>query len=403
MISENTINAISKKNNEPEWLVKSRLNSFYTYKNSEKPAFFRYGLNIVLNFDYNLDSISKFDLTTNAPDVDNDEITVIDIRKAVNEFPELIKEYIFSLANDKDDFFIILNRALFSSGLFIRVKENINIDEPIIFNNFVNANKFSYNLIILEKNSRATFIEDLNSDKNFNMYNSSFNEIIVKENSVLNYGCINTLSNESYNHNIIRTIVKENGTMNCITGLFGSSFTKLETTTYLEGEYSNANTFGVFFGKNKQQFDIHARVYHKGKNAKSNMLTKGIVKDSSKSVYRGLVNVSEGAVNSDGYQKEDILILSENAEADSIPELEINNNDVRCTHGATISQIDKEKLFYLMSRGLSEEESRRLIVEGFFEPLIKNVQSEFIQDKFRKTFENLLKNEINFEFRKKGE
>ena len=393
MISENTINALSRKNNEPEWLVRNRLNYFNKYKELEKPSFFKYGLNIVLTFNYDLDSISNFDLTTNAPNIDNDEITIMDIGKAINEFPDLIKEYLFSLSKDEDDFFVILNKALFSSGLFIRVKENVDIDEPIIFNNFVNANKFSYNLIILEKNSKLTLIEDLKSDKNFNMYNSSFNEIIVKENSSLNYGCINTLSNESFNHNIIRSVVKENGTMNCFTSLFGSNFTKLETTTYLEGEYSNANTFGVFFGKDKQQFDINARAYHKEKNAKSNMLTKGIVKDNSKSVYRGLVNVSEGAVNSDGYQKEDILILSENAEADSIPELEINNNDVRCTHGASISQIDKEKLFYLMSRGLSEGESRRLIVEGFFEPLIKNIQSEFIQDKFRKSFNEILKNE----------
>ena len=393
MISENTINALSRKNNEPEWLVSSRLKYFNLYKEIEKPSFFKYGLNIVLTFNYNLDEISKFDLTTNAPDIDNDQITVMNIRKAINEFPELIKEYMFSLAKDKDDFFTILNKALFSSGLFIRVKENANINEPIIFNNFVNANKFSYNLIILEKNSKLTLMEDLKSDKNFNMYNSSFNEIIVKENSVLNYGCINTLSDGSYNHNIIRTIVKENGTMNCFTSLFGSNFTKLETTTYLEGEYSNANTLGVFFGKEKQQFDVHARAFHIGKNTKSNMLTKGIVKDNSKSVYRGLVNVNEGAVNSDGYQKEDILILSENAEADSIPELEINNNEVRCTHGASISQIDKEKLFYLMSRGLSEGESRRLIVEGFFEPLIKNIESEHIKDNFRKSFNEILKNE----------
>ena len=107
------------------------------------------------------------------------------------------------------------------------------------------------------------------------------------------------------------------------------------------------------------------------------MLTKGIVKDKSKSVYNGLVNVNENAVNTDGYQKEDILILSENAEADSIPELEINNNDVRCTHGATISQIDKEKLFYLTSRGIKKPEAESLLVNGFIEPVVKEIPLEY--------------------------
>ena len=149
MTNENTIIAISRKNDEPKWLANTRLNYFNLYKQLEKPSFFKYGLNIVLTFNYDLDSISKFDLTTNALNIDNDEITVMDIRKAINEFPDLIKEYLFSLSKDKDDFFIILHKALFSSGLFIRVKENSKITEPIIFNNIVNANKFSYNLIIL--------------------------------------------------------------------------------------------------------------------------------------------------------------------------------------------------------------------------------------------------------------
>ena len=121
-----------------------------------------------------------------------------------------------------------------------------------------------------------------------------------------------------------------------------------------------------------QQFDIYSSVIHESSDTKSDILIKGALKDKSKSLFRGLVRIEKNAPNSDGYQKEEVLLLDDGVEANAIPNLEIENENVRCTHGVSIGSIDKEKLFYLMSRGLSKDMSVKLIVEGFFDSILAN-------------------------------
>ncbi|MAG47179.1 Fe-S cluster assembly protein SufD [archaeon] len=389
MLNENFIKKISERNKEPKWLLDNRLDSFSKFKSLDKVEHIKHGLNILLKFNFDLERINSFDLGSKIIERNNDNIVVMDINKAVLEYSELIKENMFSTFNEeeKDKYFIELHRALFSSGVFIYVKKGFKIQLPI-FENIVSSNKFSYNLIVVEDDSELTFIEDLKSK--VNEYNSSVTEIIVGKNSEVNYCSMNNSTN-GHNFNIVRSKVKENGNINFFSGLLGSGFNKTEVSSFLEGNNSRSNNVGMFFGDKEKQFDIYARSFHVGKNTKSNMFTKGIVKDKSKSVYRGLVHVSEDAIGTDGYQKEDILILNDEAEADSIPELEINNDDVKCSHGASISNVDKEKLFYLQSRGVNEEEGKKLIVDGFFYPLLREIKSDFIKQKFAKDFEKFLK------------
>jgi len=148
----------------------------------------------------------------------------------------------------------------------------------------------------------------------------------------------------------------------------------------LNGEGSATNNYGIFFGNEKQQFDLVANSIHNAPNTTSDIFTKGALTDTSKCIYRGLVKIHQNAGGSNGYQKEDTLLLSPDAAADSIPNLEIDNSDVRCTHGATIGRIDREKMFYLMSRGLNEKQATRTYVRGFFEELILKMQIEKLRE-----------------------
>ena len=161
---------------------------------------------------------------------------------------------------------------------------------------------------------------------------------------------------------------------------FGSNVTLSEVTTNLNGEGAETNNYGIFFGNKKQQFDLVANSMHNMPDTKSDIFTKGALTDKSKCIYRGLVKIQKNASGSNGYQKEDTLLLSPNAAADSIPDLEINNSDVKCSHGASIGRIDREKLFYLMSRGMDETEATRIYVKGFFEELIQKMKIKELRD-----------------------
>ena len=148
----------------------------------------------------------------------------------------------------------------------------------------------------------------------------------------------------------------------------------------MDGDGATTNNHGIFFGSRQQQFDLVAKSIHNAPHTVSDIFTKGVLTGSSKCLYRGLVRIESNAFGSNGYQKEDTLLLSEDAVADSIPNLEIENNDVRCTHGASIGRIDREKLFYMKSRGLNDEQATREYVKGFFEPLIQKIQIQNLRD-----------------------
>ena len=171
--------------------------------------------------------------------------------------------------------------------------------------------------------------------------------------------------------------------MNWLDCCLGSRYTRADIITRLSGRGSSTNNYGLFFGTGSQQFDLNVGTIHAERNTVCDMMTKGALNDRAKAVYTGLVKINANAANSNGYQKEDTLLLSPDAEADSIPQLEIDNNEVKCTHGATVGQVDKEKLFYLMSRGIPANESKKILVEGFFEPMIQKIAVENVQNKLR--------------------
>ena len=224
--------------------------------------------------------------------------------------------------------------------------------------------------IILEENAELNLIAVYNSNNSDLKIN--FN-VDLKENSKLNF--INMQkSSITTNNNIQREVkLEKNSVFNLFDLSFGGKLVNSGVSVSLDGENSRFEHFAVFVGNNEQRFDFDVNAFHNAPHTYSNMLTKGALNDKAKSFYKGLIKINKNASNSNGYQKQDSILLSGNAESNSIPKLEINNNEVRCTHGSSVSQIDEDKMFYAMSRGLDEKEAKITLVKGFLQEIIDKV------------------------------
>lgn len=248
------------------------------------------------------------------------------------------------------------------------IKIPTTLSSPIIIKHNPQAPGATHIFIIAEPNVKATIIEEITGDPK--LYTTG-TEILAKENSEINHISIQSLGKESYYSNFQHAWVEKDAKIEWLRGNFGADYSRSDNMTDLEGENSNVKNWLVFISRNEQQQDISSGARHIGSQTTSDMVSRGIVKDQSKNIYRGKVRVEPGTKGIDGYQKHDVLILSDDAEADAIPELEIETDDVKCSHGATIGKINKDQLFYLMSRGLNKEQATKAIIEGFFEPLMK--------------------------------
>jgi Fe-S cluster assembly protein SufD len=184
--------------------------------------------------------------------------------------------------------------------------------------------------------------------------------------------------------------VARDGELQWIQTLLGGRMTKTNSYFDLAGPGARAFVHGFMFGDGRQHYHLHTLQRHLSDHCTSDLLIKGCLKDSARSVYQGLIQVSEGAQRTDAYQANRNLLLSDTARADSIPGLEILANDVRCTHGATIGQVDEEQLYYLMTRGLPRREAQRLIVEGFFVPVLDRIPLAGVREQLRTAIERKL-------------
>lgn len=385
MISENTIRKISARLNEPEWMIDRRLEAFEKFKELSMPSF-RYGIGISVD-------ISEIDLNKMDPledksrcKIDADEnVEALSFYEAFENHENLLRDNFMTkcvLANE--DKFAAFHAAFFNSGILIRIPENTEIKKPVELHlDFNGKARIDHILVIAERNSKAIIVDYSSSQSNEGFRNQVV-EIIVKENARIEYRSIQNFSKNIYNFSKKRAHVERNGFIQWIDCCIGGKFTQSLTKTFLNGDNAESQSLGIVFGDNKQCFDVNNETIHVASRTKCNMLTKVVLNDNAKAVYRGLVRVNPNAVKCEGYQKNDTILLSEYAEADAVPNLEIENNDVKCSHGATISQIDDTKLFYMMSRGIDENSAKRAIVEGFFDPIIVKIENEELKEEIKK-------------------
>ena len=423
-ISEHYIKDLSSQNNEPEWLLKKRLASLSIFKEKPMPNFI-YGLNISMNIDLNLDNInieksgkSNIEIKNN-----NKDVIIEDFGGMLKNHENILKEKFMSIVNATEKFTSFHN-AFLNNLTFIYVPKNIEVKEPIELSSTIDSDVIFDHLIVLaEDNTKLTLVENsnnknnnektqlknnnqinenkINNNKNIEknndelkniennneVYRSKLVEIFLGNNSKLDYGNVQLLNQNTFNFTIKKASIGTNSVINWMDCCFGSKVTLSEVTTLLNGDGAQTNNHGIFFGSKNQQFDLVANSIHNAPHTVSDIFTKGALTGSSKCLYRGLVKIHKDAPKSNGYQKEDTLLLSKDAAADSIPNLEIDNNDVRCTHGASIGRIDREKMFYLQSRGLNEEQATKEYVKGFFEQLIQKIQIQNLRDNMHKMVE----------------
>ncbi len=383
IIQEEIVRGLSSQLNEPKWLLNLRLKALKEFNRVPMPKL-KYSMSIMTDTSkIKLDEVNVLKQVTNGIKLENSNIIVLPFQEALQNkyYNELIKKHFMtSIKNNK---FTLFHKAIFGRGIFIYIPKNIEIDESIHLNlDFDIDTQLDTILVVAEKNVKADIIQTKNN-KNKSFY-SEVVEIFLDDNSKVNFSTIQNLSEESTNLVTRKSNISRDCNFNWLDCYLGSSFTLADVTSMLNGEGSTSKNFSLFFGANKQNFDFCFNTIHNAPNTISDMLTKGALNNKAKAICRGLVRIEQNASKSNGYQKEDTLLLSKEAEVNPIPNLEINNHDVRCTHGATVSQIDNEKLFYLKSRGLEEKEARRLIVDGFFEPFIMKIENNKLRRDLKK-------------------
>ena len=389
MESENIIKELSNKNNEPKWLLDRRLAAYNLFRQKPMPDFI-YGLNINLNIDINLDEIDgESSEEAERKIINSNKGIIIQNFKEILEGNELLfKEKFMSNCVPAVDKFTAFHNAFVNNILLVYVPKNTEVKETVeIITNVSSQVFFDHLIIIVDDNSKLTLVEGINSKNDEKSYVSKIVEIFIGNNAKLDYGNLQQLNEKAFNFTIKRAITRRDSVMNWLDCCFGSRIALSEVTTFLNEQGAATNNYGIFFGNESQQFDLVANSIHNAPNTVSDIFTKGALTGKAKCIYRGLVRIEKNAFGSNGYQKEDTLLLSPDAAADSIPNLEIENSTVRCTHGASIGRIDREKMFYLKSRGLDEKEATSTYVKGFFEGLIQKMKIEKLRDNMHELIE----------------
>jgi Fe-S cluster assembly protein SufD len=308
-----------------------------------------------------------------------------DLNTAMRDHPELIQKYFMTQAVPVDfGKFEALHAAMWQGGAFLYVPKGVSVELPFrsfAFSDTAGASIFTHSLIVLEDNAEAFFVDAYQSEtQDGAAFASAVVELILGENAQLRYVQVQDWGRHVWNFMTERSTLARGAEMKNLQVTLGSKFAKNSVGAHLRGENTLAEMLGIFFADGDQFFDHHTWQLHESPYATSDLEYKGAMKEKSRSVYSGLIKVYEGAQRTDAYQQNRNLILSKTARADTIPNLEIEANDVRCTHGATISQVEDEHLFYLMARGIPKSEAQKLIVEGFFRPVIDRIPVEEIQD-----------------------
>jgi Fe-S cluster assembly protein SufD len=314
-------------------------------------------------------------------------VIVCSMERALREHGDLVLGTLGVALEAGYDWYTALGAAVHSGGTFVRVPDGVDAAVPVrVFHLISAAGRLQAprTVISLGRESRATVIEEqLSSPAEGLALHLSGTEVYVGDGAKLIYGTLQDWSRNVYHYSNARARVGRDAELQWIQTLLGSRMAKANAYFDMAGPGAQAFVHGFMFGDQRQHFHLHTLQRHRVDHTTSDLLIKGCLKDRARSVYQGLIQVSEGAQRTDAYQANRNLLLSDQARADSIPGLEILANDVRCTHGATIGHVDEEQMYYLMARGLPAKTAQRLIVEGFFAPVLDRIPLEAVREQLR--------------------
>ena len=314
-------------------------------------------------------------------ELEEKNIIFVDTDTALKKYPDLFKKYFNKLVKYNENKFTALNSAVWSGGTFIYIPPNTHLDRPLqsYFRiNSKNMGQFERTLIIVDDNSSLHYIEGCTAPTyTEDSLHAAVVEIFVGKNSTCRYTTIQNWSTDVYNLVTKRAIVEENGLMEWIDGNVGSKTNMKYPCCILKGDGSRGSCITVAAAGLGQIQDSGAKMIHLGKNTKSNIVSKSIASGGGNATYRGEVRISKNAVNSRASVKCDTLILDDVSKSDTIPTNIVNNNSSFLEHEATVSRIGEDKLFYLMSRGISEDVAKELIIMGFVNAFREELPMEY--------------------------
>ena len=420
-ISKENVEKISEIKKEEDWIKSFRLKAYESFKNQSNPKF---GPTIDLNYDdiiyyKNNEADKKIESDWNnvlKPVVDElDGLGVLEsekhlggmgvqyeseviyhnmleelekkhviftsIEQAMREHKDIVEKYFGKIVNMNENKFAALNSAVFSGGSFIYVPPNTTLDRPLqsYFRiNSKNMGQFERTLIIVDDNSSLHYVEGCTAPTySESSLHAAVVEIYVGKNSKCRYSTIQNWATNVYNLVTKRALVSDNGVMEWIDGNIGSRITMKYPCCVLKGDNSSGVCITIGVAKSGQIQDTGARMIHLGKNTKSNIISKSIAQNGGNATYRGKVDIKKGALSSEAMVKCDTLILDDISKSDTIPVNTCSNVSSNIEHEATVSKINEDTLFYLMSRGLSEEEATELIVLGFLDRFREELPMEY--------------------------
>lgn len=405
-LNKSHIDKISSSRNEPDWLKDYRNNSLSIYDSlpiEMSPLYNKYTdakkmdpekISLSTSTTQNIpnflekrfseleNEISIIQIGTNIHKINiSDELkskglVISSIADAVQNNFELVKKAL-EASNSKDDKFTALNNAAFNSGIFIHIPHNLVLDKPIYFLICLSDDGnsvISRNVIFANESSKATVVQELYSPKT--EVQQAYLELLntdLAANAQLDITTLQMMDQHTVIFSTRRTDLAQDAKVNWYSGLFGSMLSRYKIEYFLNGNGASSNDSEVIFGNNEQSFDIQTNVNHESPFTEARVVEKSILRNKSKSLFKGMIRIKENAAKSNSFLSGRSILLDKDAKSDAIPGLEIFTNDVKATHSASVAQIDEEQIFYLKTRCLSHEEAERTIVEGFLEPLSRKM------------------------------
>ena len=429
-INEEKVEQISKLKNEPDWMRDLRIKSYREFENKPLPSF---GPEIKLNFNdityyrkvdnkvhNKWDTVNKnikntFDdiglieqektyldglgvqydseaiYHNMIKELEEKNIIFLDTDSALKKYPELFKKYFGTLVKSDENKFTALNGAVWSGGTFIYAPPHTKLDRPLQSYFRINTKdmgQFERTLIIVDDDSELHYIEGCTAPTyTTDSLHAAVVEIFVGKNSKCRYTTIQNWSNNVYNLVTKRAIVEENGLMEWIDGNIGSKVNMKYPACILKGDNAKGNCISIAMAGKDQVQDTGAKMIHIGKNTESSIIAKSIARNGGNATYRGIVSIEKDAINSKASIKCDTILLDKDSKSDTVPTNIVKNESSLIEHEATVSKLNEENLFYLMSRGIDEEKAIELSIIGFIEVFREELPLEYAVE-----LSNLLKN-----------
>ena len=421
-LDENVVRDISAKKNEPQWMLDMRLKALKFFERKPMPT---WGADLS---EIDFDNIKYFVRSTEGQatsweelpedirttyerlgipeaernslvagvaaqyesevvyhqireDLEQQGVIFVDTDTGLREYPELFKEYFGSIIPIGDNKFSALNTAVWSGGSFVYVPPGVHVEIPLqaYFRiNTENMGQFERTLIIADEGSYVHYIEGCTAPiyKSDSLH-SAVVEIVLKKNARVRYTTIQNWSNNVYNLVTKRAVAHEGATMEWVDGNIGSKVTQKYPAVYMVGEHAKGETLSIAFAGEGQHQDTGSKMVHIAPNTSSTIVSKSVARNGGRSAYRGLVQVREGAKHSKSSVVCDALLVDTISRSDTYPYVDVREDDVTMGHEATVSRVSEDQLFYLMQRGLSEEEAMAMIVRGFVEPIARELPMEY--------------------------